>query len=68
MPKKTKAGGGDTKDTEVAIIILNHDADAQQLAKLKALAESLAPQFLAKIGATGEQVEVTVADRHCRQK
>jgi len=63
MPKKTKAGGGDTESTEVAIIIPNIVANAEQRKKLKALALSLGPQFLAKVGATGD-VEVIVQHEH----
>jgi hypothetical protein len=64
---KTKKATSAKRNTEVAIIIRNHDAPEQQLDELAALAESLAPKFLAEIGATGKQFEVTVANR-CHHK
>jgi len=64
VPKKTKAGGGKIKHTEVVIVIKNHDAPQQQLEDLIALGESLAPKFLAEIGAAGKQFEVTSNNKH----
>lgn len=63
MAKKKKAGGGKIKHTQVAIIIKDHDAADKQQDELRALGESLAPEFLAKIGAPGKQFEVTVKNR-----
>jgi hypothetical protein len=64
MQKRVRTRGCDPKGTEVAIIIPNIDADTQQLEQLKALAESLAPQFLAKVGAPGDKFKVIVKTQH----
>ncbi len=64
MPKKTKAGGGKIKHTEVVIVIKNHETPQQLLEDLRALGESLAPKFLAEIGAAGKQFEVTSRNQH----
>jgi hypothetical protein len=63
MAKRTKAGGGKKRNTEVTIIIQDHEAAEHQLDDLGALAMSLAPKFLAKIGATGKQFEVTTSNK-----
>jgi len=49
--------------TEVAIIIKDYDPTDKQQDELRALAEKLAPEFLAKVGATGKQFEIMVANR-----
>jgi polysaccharide deacetylase 2 family uncharacterized protein YibQ len=63
MPKKKKPVDGAQEGTEVAIVILNFEATAQERAALEDLAESLAPAFLAKVKATGD-AEVIVRNEH----
>lgn len=63
MAKGTKAGGSKTKDTEVAILIQEHDAAIQSLDDFRALVKKMTPEFLAKIGIPGKQFEVTVTNK-----
>ena len=64
MAKEKKASRDKTTDTELTITIPNYDRAGKEAEVVGKLVEEMVPEFLGKIGATGNQFEVAVKYRN----